>query len=64
MSLEEDNLTQCQNTPNSFHLAFLLMIDRRHLLMFVTENRQKNNIITNKLRTTASLKSKADAVFG
>ena len=35
-----------KSSTNSFHLAFLLMIDRQYLMMFITKNRQKTTLLS------------------
>ena len=53
-----------KSTINSVHQAFLLMIDRRYLLTFVTKNGQKATSLSPNHGVAASLKSEADALSG
>ena len=41
VSLDQNDLTSYKNATNSVYQAFLLLIERRHVLMFVTKMRQR-----------------------
>ena len=51
-----------KSSTNSFHLAFLPMIDRQYLLMFITKNRQETTLLSPNHEAEVPLKSEADVL--
>ena len=61
VSLDQNDLTSCKNATNSVCQAFLLLIERRHVLMFVTKIRQRKPHRYDRIGA-ASSKSEVDAL--